>query len=78
MIPYASRFSTRRPNFRLAPKERSEFCTYGPFFDGMKQELVLRSLVPIFSCKTRVDQGEIVIQGRAKPEGGTETWAVCY
>lgn len=77
-----------RSNFRLdepggkdekgEPSDRAEFCSYGPFLPDRKLELVLRTLVPIFSCKTRVDQGEIVIKGYRKPEGGTDTYAECY
>jgi hypothetical protein len=63
-------------NFHLNEKQQAEFCTYGPFYEGRKLELVLRTLVPVFSCKTAVT-GDIVIQGRRKPEGGTDTWAVC-
>lgn len=65
-----------RSNFNLEAGHASEFCTYGPFYEGGKLELVIRTLVPVFSCKTRVD-GDIVIHGRRKPEGGTDTWAVC-
>lgn len=60
------------------PIDRAEFCTFGPFYPGRKLELVIRTLVPVFSCKTRIDQGEIVIQGHRKPEGGTETTAQCF
>lgn len=78
-----------RSNFRLdepgsvdentkEPSDQSEFCTYGPFLPDRKLELVLRTLVPIFSCKTKIDQGEIVIKGYRKPEGGTDTYAECY
>ncbi len=78
-----------RSNFRLDvpgstdektghPTDRSEFCSFGPFFPGRKLEMTLRTLVPIFSCQTRIDRGEIVIQGKRKPEGGTETWADCH
>ncbi len=78
-----------RSNFRLDeagavdpekgyPLDRAEFCSYGPFFPGYKLELVLRTLVPIFSCKTSVNMGEIVIKGERLPEGGTKTWAICY
>ncbi len=78
-----------RSNFRLDepgskdektgyPSDRAEFCSYGPFFPGRKLEMTLRTLVPIFSCQTRIDRGEIVIQGKKKPEGGTETWATCH
>ena len=60
------------------PADKAEFCSYGPFLPGRKLEFTLRTLVPIFSCKTKIDQGEIVIKGFRKPEGGTETWAECY
>lgn len=61
------------------PTDRAEFCSYGPFYEGRKLELVIRTLVPIFSCKTAVELGEIVIKGMRKepPESGTKTWAEC-
>jgi hypothetical protein len=65
-----------RANFRLEEGEMTNFCSTGPFYEGGRLELVLRTLVPIFSCKTRID-GDIVINGRKKAEGGTDTWAVC-
>lgn len=77
-----------RSNFRLDepgstdaegnPADRAEFCSYGPFLPERKLTLILRTLVPIFECDTRIDQGEIVIKGFRKPEGGTETYAECY
>jgi len=77
-----------RSNFRLAAggtlgpggaqADRAEFCSYGPFLEGRKLELTLRTLVPTFSCRTRVDAGPIVIKGFRQPEGGTKTWAECY
>lgn len=79
-----------RSNFRLDeagmkddkgnPSDRAEFCSFGPFMPNRTLELTLRTLVPIFACKTKIDQGEIVIKGHRKegPDGGTETWAECY
>lgn len=79
-----------RSNFRLDepgtkdekgnPTDAAEFCSYGPFLPNRMLELTLRTLVPIFSCKTKIDQGEIIIKGHRKegPDGGTETWAECY
>lgn len=78
-----------RSNFRLEEAgakdpqtgeaaDAAEFCSYGPFYPDRKLELVLRTLVPIFSCKTKIDQGEIVVKGYRKPEGGTNTYAECY
>lgn len=80
-----------RSNFRLEeagatdpekgyPLDIAEFCSYGPFYPGRKLEMVLRTLMPIFSCMTKVDQGEIVISGYRKdePMGGTVTTAACF
>lgn len=57
--------------------DAAEFCSYGPFYEGRKLELVLRTLIPVFSCKTSVEAGEIVIRGERKPEGGVKMWAEC-
>ena len=65
-----------RSNFNLKTGEQTRFCTQGPYYEGGKLELVLRTLVPVFDCKTRVD-ADIIINGRIKPEGGTDSWAVC-
>lgn len=45
-----------RENFRLEAGARKQFCTTGPFFEGQRIELVLRTLMPLFSCKTRIDR----------------------
>lgn len=66
-----------RSNFRLAPKQKSEFCTRGPFYDGEKVELTIRTLVPIFDCRTRIHK-EILILGRKKMDGSYDTRAVCH
>ncbi|MEM7650711.1 MAG: hypothetical protein AAF204_01340 [Pseudomonadota bacterium] len=80
-----------RSNFRLEPagkidpstleqQDRAEFCSYGPFLPDRKLILTLRSLFPIFECKTRVDTGEeIVIKGqRRRDDSGVITWAECF
>lgn len=58
--------------------DRSEFCSQGPFYPGRQLELTIRTLVPIFSCKTNIEQGEIIIKGKMNDDGTTKTWAVCY
>jgi uncharacterized protein YciI len=65
-------------NFMLKEGQRDEFCSYGPFLgeNNDRLYLVLRTLIPIFSCKFRAE-GELIIFGRKKAEGGTETWASC-
>ena len=66
-----------RSNFRLEEKEMTEFCSTGPFYEGRRLELTLRTLVPIFSCKTRADT-DVLVYGRMLEDGGTETTAVCH
>lgn len=82
--------SRHRSNFRLKaagslddegfPSDRAEFCSYGPFLPDRQLILTLRSLFPIFECKTRVDTGqEILIYGeRRADDDGVLTWAECF
>lgn len=78
-------------SFRLQPRgtthptegfaqDRSEFCSSGPFYPGRQLELTIRTLVPVFSCKTSVELGEIVIHSKKVDKDGiqiTKTWATC-
>jgi hypothetical protein len=70
---------THTATFRLQEGETEPVCTTGPFFEGNRIRITLRTLFPIFECKTMIYQGaEIRIQGRHKKEGiGTETWVEC-
>ena len=78
-----------RSNFRLEaagsvheegyPTDRAEFCSYGPFFPDRKLELQIRTLFPVFSCMTRIDQGEIVLRADRKANNrGYDYYADCY
>lgn len=60
------------------PIDEREICTSGPFYEGRKIRLVIKTLFPIFECKTAIDRGEVIIKGHRKEEGGTETYAECY
>ena len=65
-----------RENFRLDAGERKQFCAAGPFYEGQRLELTIRTLIPLFSCKTKIDR-EIFLD--AKPEPGfTKLSATCY
>lgn len=61
------------------PLDRAEFCSYGPFLPDRQLLLTLRTLFPVFECKTRVDTGqEIVIKGERRADGnGVQIWAEC-
>lgn len=78
-----------RSNFRLQkagavdeqtgyPADRAEFCSYGPFYEGRKLDLVLRTLVPVFSCRTNVEQGEILLHSEKRDDDTTKYWADCF
>lgn len=79
-----------RSNFRFSPagsidettgepSDRKTFCASGPFFPGRKMELKLKTLIPVFTCKTRVDQGEIIITGRRRADDdGVDMIAYCF
>jgi hypothetical protein len=78
-----------RSNFRLDeagakdpekgfPLDVAEFCSYGPFFEGRQLELVIRTLIPVFTCKTSVEKGEIIIKSERLPDdSGNKIWAEC-
>ena len=63
-------------NFRLEKGQSQPYCSYGPFYPGQRVELVLRTIVPIFNCKTMID-ADIYIMGKVLENGGTKSWAVC-
>lgn len=63
------------------PTDRVEFCSYGPFYPGRKLDLTIKTLFPVFSCKTRIDKGPILIHSEPRTEdvfGGVNMWADCY
>ncbi len=64
-----------KANFRLSGKEEWPVCSTGPFYAGYMVELDIRTLVPVFNCRTRVT-GDILI--KSTQEGGsTKTFAEC-
>ena len=63
-------------SFKIEAGKRMEFCARGPFYEGRRLELSLRTLFPVFSCRTRIDR-EITISSRPKSEGGYEYSADC-
>ena len=81
-----------RSNFRLEkrgtvheeegyPLDRAEFCSYGPFYEGRKLDFVIRTLFPVFSCRTNIESGPIVISATPReddPMGGYDYSATCY
>lgn len=65
-----------RQNFRLSAGERMEFCSAGPFYEGRRIELVIRTLIPLFSCKTTLNK-EIYLDSTPQPGGFRKLSATC-
>lgn len=65
-------------SLRLDPGEKLDVCSEGPFYDGQRLELTLRSLFPIFSCKTQIGGRTITIRSEPRPQGGVKFYADCY
>ncbi len=67
-----------KSNLRMQPDETTQICSNGPFFEGQKLILTLRSLFPLFECKTKLGQ-PITINATPKKEGKGYDWsATCY
>ena len=42
-------------SFRLEADQSTEVCSTGPFYPGYQVELVVKTMIPIFSCKTKLE-----------------------
>lgn len=62
-------------NFVLQDGETVEVCSTGPFYPGYKVELTLRTIMPLFTCKTRLS-GDIVLR-RKEVDNFTALYADC-
>lgn len=61
------------------PDDRMTACSSGPFLPGRKLDFQLKTIIPVFSCRTRVDQGEIIVVGnRRADDSGVEMRALCF
>ena len=65
-----------RENFRLEAGERKQICAAGPFYEGRRLELTIRTIMPLFSCKTKIDR-EIFLDAKHDP-AFTQLSATCY
>jgi hypothetical protein len=63
-------------NFKLSPGERQDVCASGPFYEGRRIELTIRTLFPLFSCKTALGQ-EIFLDMKQRDDGIKEYSATC-
>ncbi len=64
-------------NFMLSQEEKVQICAQGPFFAGQTVELTLKSLIPLFSCRTRLD-GDIILSKTQDSDGVNHFNATCH
>ena len=62
-------------NFNLQDGETVEVCSTGPFFPGYKVELTIRTIMPLFTCQTRLS-GDIFIRSKEQ-DNATLLYAEC-
>ena len=61
---------------RIEGGKDREICAKGPFYPDYKVDLILKSLFPLFDCRTKL-QGEIPIREKMDQRGNREFYAVC-
>lgn len=64
-------------NFKLSPNQFREICSSGPFFQGRKIDLTIRTLIPLFNCKTQLGR-TIYLDMEEDSEGIKRYSATCY
>lgn len=72
----AGKLSWHKSNFRLRSTEDQTICSTGPFFDGYQLRVVVKTLIPLYSCLTEMNK-TITIQRRKNPLGIQELVMDC-
>lgn len=67
---------SHKENFKLEDGETWDICTRGPFFPGQRLELTIRTLMPLFSCRTKIDQ-TIYLEAERQAGGFKKLSATC-
>ncbi|MGE4313652.1 MAG: hypothetical protein AB7E85_05205 [Pseudobdellovibrionaceae bacterium] len=65
-----------KSNFKLNPGKASKACSTGPFYPNYTLRFVIRTLVPVFTCRTHLN-GTIRITGKENADGTYTTTAKC-
>lgn len=62
--------------FRLNAGDKREVCATGPFYPGYKVELIVKTMIPVFSCQTRL-KGTIEIKSERTKDDRNRIYATC-
>lgn len=63
--------------FSIPPGEKWRLCSSGPFFDGGKIELKIRTLFPVFECLTQLGAPIAITATRKSDDTGYDWSAAC-
>lgn len=66
-----------RENFKLEAGKRQEICSTGPFYEGYRLEVEIKTLIPLFTCRTTLDR-EIFLEAEDGDGGFRKLTATCY
>jgi len=72
---YKGQLARHEGLFDLQDGETVNICSTGPFYPGYKVEFTIKTIMPLFTCKTRLS-GEIVIR-RKEQDGYNLLYADC-
>lgn len=72
---YKGQIVRHESTFDLQDGETVVVCSTGPFFPGYKVELTIKTIMPLFSCLTRLS-GDIVLR-RKEVDRYTQLYADC-
>lgn len=68
--------SWHRSAFRIAKDAEQDVCSTGPFFDGYRLRVVVKTLIPLYSCLTEMNK-TITISYQMPPSGIRELVMDC-
>ena len=64
--------------FIIPPGDKWRVCSQGPFFEGGKVELQIKTLIPVFTCKTSLGSPIYITATRKMDDSGFDWHATCY
>ena len=82
--PHPATGNRHRSTFKLDYNQSAQACTVGPFYQGRRVSFTIKTLFPLFQCKTSVYQPIIIKRQRdgrgdyKKNKDGYTIWAECY
>lgn len=65
-------------NFAIPAGDKWKVCSEGPFFDGGKVQITIRTMFPVFECKSKLGGPIVITAIRKRDDSGYDWSATCY